>query len=92
METKLRENKILYKQSENCRLSYSMKSIVLPYLESYFEEAKYMLVKFYLFSCNRETFIRIAFENAYESSIIFQPLLYTNVPAESPSYTSCEVF
>ena len=29
----------------------------------------------------------IAFENAYESSIIFQPLLYANVPAESPYYT-----
>ena len=29
---------------------------------------------------------RIAFENAYESFIIFQPLLYVNVPAESPSY------
>ena len=28
----------------------------------------------------------MAFENAYESSIIFQPLLYANVPAESPSY------
>ena len=30
----------------------------------------------------------MAFENAYESSIIFQPLLYANVPAESPSYAS----
>ena len=28
----------------------------------------------------------MAFENAHESSIIFQPLLYANVPAESPSY------
>ena len=26
------------------------------------------------------------YENAYESSIIFQPFLYANVPAESPSY------
>ena len=32
------------------------------------------------------TIKRIAFENAHESSIIFQPLLYANVPAESPSY------
>ena len=28
----------------------------------------------------------MVFENAYESSITFQPLLYANVPAESPSY------
>ena len=32
------------------------------------------------------TIKRIAFENAYESSVIVQHLLYTNVPAESPSY------
>ena len=63
-----------------------MKWTVLPYSESYFEETKYMLVKFYKFSCNQYTIKRIAFENAYESSIIFQPLVYANVPAESPSY------
>ena len=32
----------------------------------------------------KNTIKRIAF--AHESSIIFQPLLNTNVPAESPSY------
>ena len=31
-----------------------MKWIVLPYSESYFEETKYMLVKFYQFSCYQE--------------------------------------
>ena len=31
-----------------------MKWLVLPYSESYFEETKYMLVKFYQFSCNQE--------------------------------------
>ena len=34
----------------------------------------------------KNTIKRIAFENGYESSIIFQPLLYANVPSESPSY------
>ena len=29
---------------------------------------------------------QIAFENALKSSVIFQPLLYANVPGESPSY------
>ena len=33
---------------------YRMKLIVLPYLESYFEETKYNLVKFYQFSCIQE--------------------------------------
>ena len=57
-----------------------MKWIVLSYSESYFEETKYILVKFYQFSCNQ------AFENAYESYINFQPLLYAKVPTKSPSY------
>ena len=66
-----------------------MKWIVLPYSESYFEETKYILVKFYQFPVFKNTvlFKRIAFENAYESSsIIFQPVLYANIPAESPFY------
>ena len=62
--------------------------MVLPYSESYFEETKYILVKFYQLSCIFENTIKgIEFENTYESSIIFQPFLYANVPAESPSYT-----
>ena len=61
-----------------------MKWIILPYSESYFEERKYILVKCYQFSCIQETVKRISFENAYESSVIFQPFLYANVPAESP--------
>ena len=66
-----------------------MKWIVLPYSDSYFEETKYILVKIYQFSCIHEyTIKRIAFENACESSIIFPPFLYANVPAESPSYAS----
>ena len=39
-----------------------------------------------IFPVIKNTIKRIVFENAYESSIIFQPLLYANVPAESPSY------
>ena len=35
-------------------VDYRMKSIVLPYSESYFEETKNVLVKFYQFSCNQE--------------------------------------
>ena len=49
-----------------------------------FQETKDILVEFFNFSVL--VIKRIAFENAYESSIIFQPLLYANVPAESLSY------
>ena len=35
-------------------VDYRMKGIVLPYSESYFEETKYMLVKYNKFSCNQE--------------------------------------
>ena len=35
-------------------VDYRMKWIVLSYSESYFEETKYILVKFQLFSCNQE--------------------------------------
>ena len=51
-----------------------------------FDETKYMSVKFYQFSCIQNTINWIAFENEYESSIIFQPFLYANVPADPPSY------
>ena len=34
-------------------VDYRMKSIVLPYSESYFEETKYILVKFFQFSFNQ---------------------------------------
>ena len=63
-----------------------MKLVVLSYSESFLEETKYILEKFYRFPVIKNTIKRIAFENAYESSIIFQPLLYADVPAESPSY------
>ena len=63
-----------------------MKWIILPYSESCFEETKYILVKFYKFSCIQEYIKRIAFENAYGSSVIFQPFWYANVPVESPFY------
>ena len=48
----------------------------MSYLESYFEETK-MLPVF------KNTIKRIAFENAYESSITFQLFLYANVPSPS---------
>ena len=80
METRPRDNKT----NKVKFVDYRMKWIVLPSSESYFEETKHILVKFYLFSCIQNTIRRIAFENAYESSIIFQPFLYANVPAESP--------
>ena len=61
--------------------------IVLPYSESYFDETKHILVKFYnIFCVLKNTIKRIAFENAYEWSIIFQPCLYAIVTAESLSY------
>ena len=63
-----------------------MKWIELPYSESYFEETKYILVNFANFPVFKNTMKRIAFENAYESSRIFQPFLYANVPAETSSY------
>ena len=34
-----------------------MKWIVLPYSESYFEETKYILVRFYEFACNQEYYL-----------------------------------
>ena len=58
-----------------------MKWIVLPY-----SETKYILVKCYQFTVFKNTIKRIAFENEYVSSIIFQTFLYANVPAESMSY------
>ena len=69
-----------------------MKWIVLPYSESYFEETEYILIKCYQFPVFMNTIKRIAFENTYESSIIFQPFLYVNVPAEFPSYAPTFIF
>ena len=63
-----------------------MKWIVLPYSESYFEETKYILKKSTIVPVFKNTNKRIALENAHKSSIIVQPLLYANVPAESPSF------
>ena len=66
-----------------------MKWIVLPYSESYFEEQNNILVNILpIFHVFKNTFIWMAFQNAYESSIIFQSFLYANVPADSPSYSS----
>ena len=60
--------------------------MVLPYSESYFEETKYILVKFYQFyGIQKYYFKRTAFKKEYESSIIFQALS-ANIPAEPPSY------
>ena len=52
-----------------------MKWIVLPYSESYFEETIYILVNFYHFPVFNYTIKRKAFDNAYESFIIFS-LIY----------------
>ena len=43
--------------------------------KSHFEKTKYILVNFTNFPVIKNTIKRIAYENAYESSIIFQPLL-----------------
>ena len=68
-----------------------MKWIVLPYSESYFEETKYiLLISFFKFHVFKNTIERIAFENAYESSIIFQPFLYANMPSNAPTFFSVE--
>ena len=45
-----------------------------------------MKLKFTHFPIIKNTIKRIAFKNAYESSIIFQSFLYTSIPAESTSY------
>ena len=57
-----------------------MKLIILPYSESYFKVSMLILVRFYQFSCIQDYYKRIAFQNAYETSIIFQPFLYASVP------------
>ena len=56
---------------------------MLPYSGSYFEETKCTNLKFAYFPVIKNTFKRIAFENAYESNIIFQSSLFANIPAES---------
>ena len=59
--------------------------VVLPYSESYSEETKCIEVKINPF-CNQETINPITFENEYESTIILQSFLFTNIPAQSTSY------
>ena len=67
-------------------VEFRMSWIVWPYSESYPEETKYIKEKIYQLSCN--TIKQIAFENVYESSIIFQSFLYAKIPAESSSYAA----
>ena len=57
-----------------------MKWIVLPYLATYFEEAKYILVYFTNVPAFKNTIKRVAFENAYESSILFSAYIPTFLP------------
>ena len=45
-----------------------------------------MKLKFTHFPVIKNTIKRIAFKNAYESSIIFQSFLYASIPAKSTSY------
>ena len=58
---------------------------MVPYSESSSEETQCIEVNISPYSCNLEHYKRIAFENEYES-IFFQPFLFANIPAESPSY------
>ena len=45
-----------------------------------------MKLKFAHFPVIKNTIKRIAFKNAYDSSLIFQSFLYASTPAESTSY------
>ena len=45
-----------------------------------------MKLKFTHFPVIKNTIKRIAFKNAFDSSIIFQSFLYASIPAESTSY------
>ena len=63
-----------------------MKWVVLPYSEPYTEETNAMKLKFTQFNVTKNTIKRIAFKNAFKSSIIFQSLLYASIPAESTCY------
>ena len=45
-----------------------------------------MKLKFTHFPIIKNTIKRIAFKNAYDSSIIFQSFLYASIRAESSSY------
>ena len=59
-----------------------MKCLVLPYRSHILKKQNTCWYNFTNFPVIKNTIKRIAFE----SSIIFQPLLYANPPAESPSY------
>ena len=52
--TTIFENKVKF-------VDYRMKWIVLPYSESYFEDSKYIFVKFYQFSCIQEFYLTYIF-------------------------------
>ena len=55
--------------------------------KSFSDETKYKnMVKIHNFPVIKNTIKRIAYKNAFESSIIFQSYLYANIPAEFPSY------
>ena len=63
-----------------------MKWIAFPYSESYFEETKYILVKFYQFSCIQEYSLTNSIRKRVWIVYTFSAFLYANVPAEFPSY------
>ena len=60
---------------------------MLPYSESYPEETKYIkekkLPNLPIFLYSLILLKKIAFENVYESSMIFQSVLYAKIPTES---------
>ena len=63
-----------------------MKWVVLPYSESFFEETKYILVKFYQFSCIQEYYQTNSIRKRVWIVYNISAFLYASVPAESPSY------
>ena len=68
-------------------VDYCMKWIVLPYLESYFEDTKYILVSFDQFSCIQEYYYTNSIWKCVWPSILFQPFLHASAPAEYLSNT-----
>ena len=78
-----------YKQNLHVKfVNFRMKWVVLPYSDilHILKKQNALKLKFTHFPVIKNTIKRIAFKNAYESSIIFQSFLYASIPAESTSY------
>ena len=61
-----------------------MKWIVLPYSELYVEETKYMLVKFYQFSCNQEYYETNSIRKCVFFSLFYMPMFLPNLRLMRP--------